>query len=115
MKAILSLPFALLLAACTPDQPDTAAPAPAAAPSPSSVAAGPVRSASATGTVEAVDPQAQVITIAHGPVESLDWPSMTMPFEAPGIELGELRRGDRVEFDFTAQGTSFTITRLERR
>ena len=35
---------------------------------------------SATGTVDSLS--GQVVTISHGPIKSLEWPAMTMPFTA---------------------------------
>ncbi|WP_206091120.1 copper-binding protein, partial [Providencia stuartii] len=34
----------------------------------------------AIGTVKSVDPAAGTVTLAHGPIKSLNWPSMTMGF-----------------------------------
>lgn len=47
------------------------------------------------GTIKAIDPEQQQITLAHGPVEALGWPAMTMPFKVSerslleGVEVGE--------------------------
>jgi Cu(I)/Ag(I) efflux system membrane fusion protein len=59
----------------------------------------------AEGTITEITPEA--ITIAHGPVPSLNWPAMTMPFKPPAKERPpELKVGDRVSFSFapTEQG-----------
>ncbi len=47
--------------------------------------------ASATGTVQAVDAAASKITIAHGPVEVLQWPAMTMAFKATPEQMAVSR------------------------
>lgn len=41
-----------------------------------------MRMASAEGNVMAVDDEAGTITIDHGPVPAVDWPAMTMAFDA---------------------------------
>ena len=42
----------------------------------------PAAVAFASGKVEAVDATAGTVTIAHGPVDALKWPAMTMTFKA---------------------------------
>lgn len=69
--------------------------------------------ASATGTIEAIDPAARTITIAHGPVPELEWPAMTMTFQAPGIDLASFKPGDRVAFDLSASGMKATVTTIK--
>lgn len=70
--------------------------------------------ASATGVVEAVDPIARTLTIAHGPVAALEWPAMTMTFQAPDVDLGSIEQGDQVSFEFTSTGMDGTITSMTR-
>ncbi|HAB63926.1 MULTISPECIES: copper-binding protein [Pseudomonadaceae] len=73
------------------------------------------QTATATGTVKKVDTEKGTVTIAHGPVEALGWPSMTMGFKAKPDQLQKLREGDQVEFEFTSKGMDSTITRIEKR
>jgi len=63
----------------------------------------------ARGKVTAIAPGE--ITIAHEPVPSLDWPSMTMGFALPPRRMPQgLKVGDPVSFSFTAkQGGGFQI------
>lgn len=68
--------------------------------------------ASALGTVDSVDAKAGKITISHGPVESLQWPAMTMAFKATPTQLASVQPGQKVEFDFIAQGMSATLTSI---
>jgi len=68
--------------------------------------------AMATGTVESVDTGAGKITIAHGPVEALKWPAMTMAFKASPEQLASVKAGQQVEFEFEAKGMDSTITRI---
>ena len=41
----------------------------------------------ADGTVKAVDARSGSVSVAHGPVASLNWPSMTMDFKAANDAL----------------------------
>ena len=70
------------------------------------------KKASATGTVEAVDTNAGKITIAHGAVEALQWPAMTMGFKATPEQVASVRTGQQVQFEFESQGMDATITQI---
>src|SRR5688572_5907720 len=55
----------------------------------------------ATGKVTKVDSAQGSVTIAHGPVPSLNWPSMTMSFKAKDkAMLNKVKPGDEVQFSF---------------
>ena len=84
-------------------------------PSPESSQAGETmpKHASATGTIEAIDPAARTITIAHGPVPELEWPAMTMTFQAPDVALTDFKPGDQVAFDLSVSGMTTTVTALK--
>ena len=71
--------------------------------------------ASASGTVEAVDIAAKTITIAHGPIDALKWPAMTMTFKAPEVDLTALKQGDQVNFELTSAGMDGTVTKIVRK
>jgi Cu(I)/Ag(I) efflux system membrane fusion protein len=59
----------------------------------------------AEGKVEKVDTDA--ITISHGPVPSMNWPSMTMGFRKPDAKaFGDIKAGDTVRFEFKEGGPS---------
>jgi Cu(I)/Ag(I) efflux system protein CusF len=92
-------------------------PAPASTPTESMPApeapAPSVATASASGTVEALDVAAKTVTIAHGPVDALKWPAMTMTFKSE-VDLVDLKKGDHVEFEFISTGMDGTITKLTR-
>lgn len=68
--------------------------------------------AMASGTVESVDTAGGKITIAHGPVEALKWPAMTMAFKASPEQLASVKPGQKVEFEFASKGMDSTITRI---
>src|SRR3546814_15614894 len=110
MKTILMLMTglsALGLAACDPAQPT----APAADTTPSETqAASAITHAKGTGTVTAIDSAAGKITLDHGPIAELQWPAMTMAFDAPPALLTAVKIGDQVSFDLDWDGTGGTIT-----
>jgi len=55
----------------------------------------------ADGTVDSVDAGTGAITLSHGPVASLKWPSMTMEFKAANPSLlPALKPGAKVSFEF---------------
>lgn len=68
--------------------------------------------ASASGTVESVDAKAGKITVAHGPVDALKWPAMTMGFKATPGQIASVRPGQQVQFEFTSEGMDATIRRI---
>lgn len=68
--------------------------------------------ATASGTVESVDPAAGKIVIAHGPVEALEWPAMTMGFTATPEQVNAVQAGQKVNFEFLSEGTNNTITSI---
>lgn len=75
-------------------------------------AAGKVHKAS--GKVTKVDQADGSVTIAHGPVASMSWPSMTMTFKAKDkAMLQKVKPGDQVEFSFVQSGKDHTITEIK--
>jgi Cu(I)/Ag(I) efflux system protein CusF len=68
----------------------------------------------AKGTVKKVDAKAGVVTLAHGPVPSLNWPSMTMGFKVTDqAMLGKLAEGQSVEFEFVQAGKDYVLTAVK--
>lgn len=67
-----------------------------------------------TGIVKSVDPKKETVTLAHEPVESLKWPSMTMSFKTRDAKLLEgLTPGKKVQFEFVQQGKDHVITSVK--
>ena len=67
-----------------------------------------------TGVVKSVDAQKGTVTLAHGPIKSLDWPSMTMRFSAKDKKMLEaIKPGDKVEFEFVQEGSKNAITSIK--
>ncbi len=68
----------------------------------------------ATGTITKVDAAAGRVTIAHGPVQQLKWPAMTMSFGVGDRALLERARpGKKVDFRFAKQGSDYVITSID--
>lgn len=67
-----------------------------------------------SGVVKSVDAPKRSVVIAHGPIASLQWPGMTMPFAvAPGVDLAPAKPGAKVAFTVEKQADgSFAIVRL---
>lgn len=78
----------------------------------------PVASAQAThaarATVKKVDEKAGVVTLAHEPVPSLNWPAMTMGFKVKDKTLmKKLGDGKKVEVEFTKDGDDYVLTAVK--
>jgi Cu(I)/Ag(I) efflux system periplasmic protein CusF len=66
------------------------------------------------GTVQKVDPAGGSVTIAHGPIESMKWPAMTMTFKVKDKALLEkVKQGEKVDFDFVQQGKDYVVTSVK--
>lgn len=67
-----------------------------------------------SGVVKSVDAAKRNVVIAHGPIASLQWPGMTMPFAvAKGVDLAPAKPGAKVAFTVEKQADgSFAIVRL---
>ncbi|AZD08051.1 putative copper efflux system periplasmic protein CusF [Pseudomonas chlororaphis] len=73
-----------------------------------------VQQASGEGTIKAIDTAKQRVTIAHGAVPAVQWPSMTMAFAATAEQLAGLAIGDRVTFAFRLDGGAATIVSIRK-
>jgi Cu(I)/Ag(I) efflux system periplasmic protein CusF len=66
------------------------------------------------GTVQKIDPAGGSVTIAHGPIESMKWPAMTMTFKVKDkAMLDKVKQGEKIDFSFVQSGKDYTITRFE--
>lgn len=66
------------------------------------------------GNIEAIDVAKGVITLAHGPIETLNWPSMTMDFRLadPSFQ-NSLMPGQKVVFEVIEESVGvYVITRI---
>ena len=68
----------------------------------------------AEGTVKAIDTKSGSLSIAHGPVETLKWPAMTMNFKAANDALlAGLQPGAGVAFEFVERSPGeWVITKI---
>ena len=67
-----------------------------------------------SGTVQKVDPRNGTVTIAHGPVQTMNWPAMTMTFKVQDkTVLDRAKQGEKVEFRFVQSGKDYTITEMK--
>jgi Cu(I)/Ag(I) efflux system membrane fusion protein len=74
-------------------------------------AAGPIHEG--TGTVEELSDSA--VTLKHGPIASLQWGPMTMPFSLPSPDVAkDLKTGDSVRFRFRQADGNFVIESIEK-
>lgn len=70
--------------------------------------------AHAEGVIKALDAKAGTVTLAHGPVQELKWPAMTMAFRLAKPELAKgLVVGKKVQFEFQAHGMAAVITAIK--
>ena len=77
-------------------------------------AAKPVKSYSATGTLDAVDAATQSVTVTHQPIAALKWPAMTMDFDLASPDVvAAVAPGTAMDFEFEERGPGeFAITRI---
>ncbi|MEP7183739.1 MAG: efflux RND transporter periplasmic adaptor subunit [Betaproteobacteria bacterium] len=70
----------------------------------------------AEGTIQALDAKSGTLSIAHGPVESLKWPGMTMDFKAANDALlAGLKPGAAIAFEFVERSPGeWVITKVVR-
>ncbi len=68
----------------------------------------------AKGKVTKVDTGANVVTFAHEPVKSLNWPAMTMGFQVKDkMLLDKLIVGKTVDFEFAKGDKAYVITNVK--
>ena len=65
----------------------------------------------ANGTIKKIDAKKGWVTIAHGPVNSLSWPPMTMSFKVKNKGLlDKLAVDKKVDFGFVKEGEDYVMT-----
>lgn len=66
------------------------------------------------GTIKKLDKSAGKVTIAHGPLENLGMPPMTMTFKVKTpAQLNPLKAGDKVRFVAADVGGDLTVTEIQ--
>src|SRR5690606_24431635 len=84
-------------------------------PAPDDGAASPATGPQGVGVVQAVDPAAGTIAIAHEAVEALGWPAMIMPFKVALPELLDgVTVGERIEFELERPEMTAPVTSLRK-
>jgi Cu(I)/Ag(I) efflux system periplasmic protein CusF len=70
--------------------------------------------ASATGTVTAVNTADRKITFNHGPIPEIKWPAMKMEFPVlPSVDLSKVKVGDKVRFTLNGSGNAYTVQSID--
>ena len=65
----------------------------------------------ANGTIKKIDAKKGWVMIAHGPVNSLSWPPMTMSFKVKNKSLlDKLAVDKKVDFGFVKEGEDYVMT-----
>ena len=68
----------------------------------------------AKAEVKKADAKAGIVTLAHEPVTSLNWPAMTMSFKVNDKKLWKkLDEGKTVEVEFVQQGKDYVVTTVK--
>lgn len=70
--------------------------------------------ANAEGTVTAIDNGTGTITIQHGPVPAVDWPAMTMAFEADEAAREQVAVGDDVSSNFRMSDSGSEVVSIRK-
>jgi Cu(I)/Ag(I) efflux system protein CusF len=66
------------------------------------------------GTVKKVDSAGGKVTIAHGPIKSMNWPAMNMTFTVKDkMLLDKVSQDKKIEFEFVQQGSDYVITSVK--
>ncbi|WP_223651401.1 copper-binding protein [Halopseudomonas nanhaiensis] len=67
-----------------------------------------------TGTVKKIHPDKGMLTIAHAPVPELEWPAMTMRFNATAEHIDQVQEGDEIRFEFTSKGMNNSVISITK-
>lgn len=68
----------------------------------------------AKATVKKVDAKSGMVTLAHAPVASLNWPAMTMNFRVKDkMLLSKLSDGKKVDVEFVKDGDDYVVTEVK--
>jgi Cu(I)/Ag(I) efflux system membrane fusion protein len=73
--------------------------------------------AQAVGTVISLMREHGMVTLEHGPIEALNWPSMTMPFVTKPEYLQGLKKGDHVSITVLAapdENGSYVLSNIKK-
>ena len=66
--------------------------------------------ASATGTITAINAADHKVTFNHGPISEIKWPAMKMEFPVvSSVDLSKVKVGDKVRFTLSDSGNAYTV------
>ena len=66
------------------------------------------------GVVKDINVASGVVTLAHGPIKSLNWPAMTMGFKVNDKALlDNVKPGNKVDFTLVQAGKDYVITSIK--
>lgn len=68
-----------------------------------------------SGQIEALDPEAGQVSIAHDAIPALKWPASTMDFQARREQLEGFSVGDQVRISFQSEGDQAALVSIEKR
>ena len=64
--------------------------------------------------VKSMDAATGTVSLAHGPVATLNWPAMTMGFKVKDKALmNKLAKDTKVEVDFVQDGSDYVVTSVK--
>ncbi|VTU42384.1 copper-binding protein [Variovorax sp. RA8] len=64
----------------------------------------------AKGVVKKINAKTGMVTVAHEPVQSMNWPAMTMDFKVKDkMLLKKFADGKDVEFEFAKEGSGYVV------
>lgn len=64
--------------------------------------------------VKKINPASGKVTLAHGPVKSLNWPAMTMSFSVDDNALFDKLAADKkVNIEFIQKGSNYVVTAVK--
>lgn len=67
-----------------------------------------------SGVVKKVNPEKGIVTLAHEPVASLNWPAMTMGFQVKDKALMEkMTVGKNIDVLFVKEGKDYVVTSVK--
>ena len=65
------------------------------------------------GVVKSINTADGVITFAHEPIKSLNWPAMTMGFKVKDKAMvDKIKPGDKVQFTLVQAGKDYVVTEI---
>ena len=68
----------------------------------------------AKGIVKDANPTLGVVSVAHQPIKSMNWPAMTMTFKVKDKTLfKQLPQGKQVEIEFVQDGKNYVVTKAK--